>query len=69
MKLFWRTEKYVFRIAGSGSICPDGFRVPYTVYKRVFPFVYIYLGTCWLAHWDTYEDIMKWVHAQETKRR
>jgi len=69
MKIFFRTEKYVFDMAGLGSICADGFRIPYHAYKRVIPFCYSYLGTCWLAHWDKPEDIMEWIEYQESERK
>ena len=67
MRLFCRIEKYVFKMAGLGSICPDGYRIPYHVYRRIFPFVYSYLGTCWLTHWDKEEDIREWIYEHDGK--
>lgn len=68
MKLLRHVKKYVFVMAGLSSICPDGYRTPYDVYRRVFPFVYKYLGTCWIAHWDSPKDIAGWVKEMEANK-
>lgn len=67
MKLLRHVSKYVFIRAGLGSVCMDGYRTPYRVYRRKLPFIYKYFGTCWLAHWDSPKDIEEWIKSKEDK--
>lgn len=68
MKVLMCVRKYVFVMAGLGAIMPDGYRTPFNVYRRVFPFIYKYLGTCWLARWDKPEDIVEWIKDKEADK-
>lgn len=65
MKILKHVRKYVFELAGVPTLEFDGYRTPYHVYRRVFPFIYRYLGTCSLAHWDKPEDLDEWIKEKE----
>lgn len=68
MKFILSLSKYFFVLAGVPVVQFDGYRTPYNVYRKVFPFVYKYLGTCWLAHWDKPEDIEEWIKEKEADK-
>ena len=68
MKLIRSINKYIFVLAGVPVIQFDGYRTPYHVYRRVLPFMYKNLGTCWIAHWDKPEDIEEWIKEKEADK-
>lgn len=69
MKIWKRTSKYVFEIAGCGSIGPYGYYTPYRVWRRVWylPFIYKLLGHINLTTNATKKDIDEWIEWKENK--
>ena len=69
MKIWMHINKYVFEIAGYGSIGPYGFYTPYRVWRRVwyFPFIYKFLGYMNLTTTSTKKDVDEWIEWKESK--